>query len=254
MSRPKPEFDELLRSHPRDSRHEPAEHPAPEELAAYHDGRLPPERDAAVREHLVSCEGCGAIVLELATLGEEPEEPARGTADFAAAAAWRRQRRRLREHQLLPAAGPRIHRAWLVAAALALVSLGLGSWVTSLKQTVDELRRPQVDPPLVSLSPLGAERDPAAAPDSVTLPPGARAWLILNLAGNVELAAYRADFVDSDGHMLWMLEGLRGTRAGSLRLELPGDLSAGEVRILLSGPGGPEPEPIAEYRLRIVRP
>lgn len=231
------------------------EHPPLEDLAAYHDGRLPPGRDADIREHIVQCDACIAIVLELGSLDAE-EEPAAEEGELAIAAAWHSVRERLRAESLL-APAERRHTPRpisLLAAALAVVSLGLAGWVFTLKQDLDELAQPQVNPPLVSLAPLGALRDPPAEHPVVELPGrGERIWLILNSSEDVDYSNFRVRCFLPEGRLLWTLDGLHRTPAGNFRIELPARmLPPGDLHLFLSGTRGSEQIPLAEYRLHIV--
>ncbi len=261
----------MLREHFRQSR-AVSQHPAPEQLAAYHDDQLSSEREQAIRQHLVHCEDCAAIVLQLAADADSPAEPDAEVSDFEVAAAWRRQRVRLLEHGALPAAEgvrtpPALRLAWATAAALALVILPLSLRVGSLRQTVRELREPQINPPVLNLEPVGTVRDVAVPVPAIELSSGfSRGWLILNLVEDPQALSYRVEFITSDGRTAWAREGLRKSEAGNFRLELTGDfLLPGQYRVLLSGlreeRGDYPPRSsrgddmlIAEYSLRIGRP
>lgn len=231
-------------------------HPPLEDLAAYHDGRLAPERDAAVREHIVKCAACIDVILELGAIDAPSEEPISEAAESAVAAAWCSQMARLRAEDILPVVERRFtpRLPWLIAAAFALVSLGLTGWAVTLRQALDELSRPQVNPPLVSLTPLGALRDPAGEGPTVGLPrPSGRIWLILNLNEDVDYPEYRVRCLLPGGRLLWTLDGLQRSPAGNFRIELPAHLlPPSDLHIFLSGTRGSEQIPIAEYRLRFV--
>lgn len=60
---------EMLRRQPSSSRF----HPGDEDLAAYAEGGLAEERRAEVQEHLLTCEECGRLVLDLTAALAEPE-------------------------------------------------------------------------------------------------------------------------------------------------------------------------------------
>ena len=230
-------------------------HPRSEDLAAYHDGRLPPERDAALREHIVECEVCLEVILELRRdLTTPTEEMTPEPDEISVQAAWRLQRARMQKAGLLNfQAQPRPQHAWLLAAALVIVSVGLALWVATLKQTVHELTQPLANPPLASLAPVGAVREPANLP-SISIPDRrSRVWLILTLNEDVDYPNYRVRFVLPDGQVLWSLEGLQRTPTGSFRIELPSrSLPRSEVRVLLSGSRGLKHILVAEYRVRFT--
>lgn len=245
-----------LRSHLRETLCAPPPHPTAEELAAYHADQLPPVEDAALREHLVRCEECSALVLELAELSESSAKAATENTEFEAAAAWRRQRPRILA--ALRSAAPTTitasaRWAWAAAACLALVSLTLGIWVTDLRETVDDLRGPRINPPLVNLEPQGAVRHPPAAVPTMELSDAApRGWLILNAVEDSTYPSYRIELIAVDGLTRWSAEKLRRSEAGNFRLELTREtVPAGRYRILLSGQRDGRTEPIAEFQLRI---
>jgi len=242
---PEPDLDSALRRVLRPSLPDPAPHPAPEELAAYHEDRLPEEREEALRDHLVACRECAEWVLELAALADAGEadageEEERGSSAMDLARAWRRHRQLLRRARRLTAtarAPAALRRAWAAAAALALVSLGLGLWAGIQRQRLVLLDRPQVNPPLLNLEPVGASRAPQEAWPALEL--GSRApsvWLLLHPAADLHFDTYRVELVAEDGGRRWAREGLQPSEAESFRLQLPAKLlPPGRYRILLSG-------------------
>jgi Putative zinc-finger len=235
-------------------------HPAPETLAAYQADRLPPAEEEAVREHLVSCPDCAALVLEFAALCAAPDGDSE-VADREVAAAWRRQR----SHLFGAAAGetPGWRRvaasprwAWATAACLALAAAGLGLWTAHQGRILAELRQVQVNPPLINLTPMGSLRQPGTEPAVVRFPPGApRAWLILNPEAPLDAAAYEVDFVAADGQSRLTLRDLTPSEAHNFRLELPrGRLPAGEYRVRLVALEAGRRRPLEEYAVRLTRP
>ncbi|HSS52886.1 MAG TPA: zf-HC2 domain-containing protein, partial [Thermoanaerobaculia bacterium] len=142
-------------------------HPAPEQIVAYHERRLSPEEMETFRTHLAACPDCTSELLGLADLldgdaadGEPASELPRAEMD----AAWQRQRVRL--FPLAPATSPDrrrrldapLRRAWATAASLGLAAALLAAVVGLQWQTIARLRRPQVNPPLVNLVPMGSVR------------------------------------------------------------------------------------------------
>ena len=255
------DLKEMLRAHFRQARPVSVRHPSSEELAAYHDDQLSSEREEEIRQHLVHCDDCAAIVLQLAADSESPAEPGDEVSDFEVAAAWRRQRVRLLEHGALPGAEvartpPALRRAWATAASLAFLTLASSLWIANLRQTVQELRTPQINPPVVNLEPLGSVRDPASPVPVVELSAGAsRGWLILNLTEDSDYSSYRVEFVTSDGRTVWVRDGLQKSEAGNFRLELTKEiLPPADYRIGLAGLSEGRYEPVAEYSLRISEP
>lgn len=240
-----------LREHLRRRRAAPDRHPAPQELVDYHENRQPPAKDEAIREHLVDCEECSSLLLELEGLKGTGGPTGTNVSAFETAAAWRRLRARLfGKERHAPSRW-----AWGMAAAFALTSLGLGVWTAALHRTVAELRAPQLDLPIVGLEPVSSVR---AAEDltEVALDATAVRWgLILHLVGGPEYPSYKLEFLASGGRLLSTQSGLRRSAKGDFRLSLPRDfLPPGEYRILLYGARGDATELIEEYALRIVQP
>ncbi len=254
------DLKEVLRAHFRQARPVSVRHPSPEQLAAYHDDQLSSEDEEAIRQHLVDCEDCAAIVLQLAADSESPAVPGDEVSDFEVAAAWRRQRVRLLEGGALPAGEvaktpAALRRAWATAASLAFLTLALSLWIGSLRQTVQELREPQINPPVLNLEPVGTVRDVASPVPAIELSAGvSRGWLILNLVEDPQAPSYRVEFMASDGRSVWVREGLQKSEANNFRLELTGDLlPPGQYRVVLSARREMRHELIAEYSLRIGR-
>lgn len=240
-----------LREHLHERHGTPDWHPVPQELVDYHESRLPPASDEKIRDHLVDCADCSALLLELADLKDKSGTTDGGVTDFATAAAWRRLRARLAAggRTAPPAPSPW---AWRTAAVLAVATLGLGLWAAGLYRTVEELRAPQLELPIVNLEPVGSTRATEAAASLALAPGGARWVLILNLIDDTDYPSYHLELVGSDGSVRSTLEGLSKSSKGDFRLSLPRDfLAPGEYRAILSGVRGGDAEPIAEYALRI---
>lgn len=64
MSQEKPSLNAAIRHLAERERR--SDHPTPRELTAYHEGSLPPEAEARVREHLALCRHCSDLLLDLA--------------------------------------------------------------------------------------------------------------------------------------------------------------------------------------------
>ena len=148
------------------------EHPDAETLAAYHTRDLPEEDERRVQDHLLICRECAALLLDLEGLGDpdfgrEVEIPA-GTEE----ATWeRRPRQEIRDNPRQATVVPFPPRRrtapppWMsaLAAALLVAVIGLSAWVASLRRTIDELSRPEVNASVLDLVPLGiGQRDEAA--------------------------------------------------------------------------------------------
>jgi len=137
-----------------------------------------------------------------------------------------------------------------LAAALLAATIGLSVWVASLRRTVDELSRPQVNAPVIDLY-SGTVRSEGAAMVRV-IPREARVFtLILNPVSARKEKEYRIEVVRADGSRAWSAAGLKPNAYGSLSLTLTRRaLGAGDFRIRLYG----EESLIAEYALRVEGP
>lgn len=237
----------------------PGEHPDAETLAAYHARELPEEEEHRIQDHLLVCRECAGLLLDLEGLGNpgfgrEIDLPA-GTEE----ALWNRLRQEIPKQEAIPFQ-PRSRTApppWMsaLAAALLLAVIGLSAWVASLRRTVDELSRPEVNAPVLDLVPHGiGPRDEGAAPGA-EVPAGARMFtLILNPSRRGDFQDYEAEIAPAGGEMAWRNRGLRPNDYGSFSLTLlRRAFEAGDHRLRLFGIGREgERELLGEYRLRIA--
>ncbi len=235
-----------------------------DELAAYHAGGLPPEEERRVQDHLVACRECADLLLDLDGLGDASFGADEDLPPNAAETVWagvREQIRReeparpatvvsLESRRARPAVAPRWWQA--LAASLLIATVGLSVWVASLRRTVDELSRPQVNAPVLDLYPEGRARR-GVATSTPEVPPDARLFtLILSPAQRGAWEDYEAEISDADGAVVWTARGLRPNAFGSFSLTLPRKaLGAGEHRLRLFGLSRNTREPIGEYVLQL---
>lgn len=255
MTSPHADLDTLLREFYSLRPGVAAWHPTPEELVGYSEDRLPSEADEAVRDHLVACKECSALLLELEDLKSMPNTAAGGAvASFQAASAWKRQSALLADEVWRGVPRLPLWRLRALAAALAAVALGLGFALASSQRSLSELRAPQLDLPIVNLEPTGSTRSGEQA--EVTLPEGEARWvLILNLVDTSDYAEYRLEFRTDDGRHVLTQGGLSKSARGHFRLSLPRDyLPHGRYRVELQGVRGGVAEPVAQYVLAIEEP
>jgi hypothetical protein len=238
-------------------------HPDPEELAAYHAGELSLAEEERLRDHLVACRECAGLLLDLDGLADPGFGAGAGSEDKDAV--WQR----LQEETRAPAsivsapvvplrrpapASPR----WLpaLAAALLVATLGLSLWVATLRRTVEDLSRPQLNAPVLDLY-SGTARGEGSPPPVFAVPRETRFFtVILNPAGQRRYDGYRVEILRADGRKVWAGGGLERNAFGSFSLTLPrGALGPGEHRIRLLGRTGRDgkalEEPIEEYALRV---
>lgn len=242
------------------------EHPGAETLAAYHARELPEKEEQRLQDHLLVCRECAGLLLDLEGLGDPAFGQDVGIPEGMDEALWERLRQEIREAP--PAAlaetipFPSRRRTappppWIsaLAAALLVAVAGLSVWVASLRQTVEELSRPEINAPVLDLVPRGiGSRDEGPAP-AVEVPSGARLFtLILSPARRGDFADYEVEIEPAGGEVAWRERGLRPNDYGSLSLTVPRRaLGDGKHRLRLFGiESGGERELLGEYSLRIA--
>lgn len=132
MSNGEQDLRTLLKARIEAASRDPSGHPALETLEAFAGGTLPPEEERRIREHLPLCRDCTDFVLTLGDL-RHPADPGTVPAEEVESA-WSDLQEEIRRATppLPPSAPPR----WplLLAAALALVAVGLSLWVLQLRR------------------------------------------------------------------------------------------------------------------------
>lgn len=137
------------------------EHPTPGELGAYHAGHQSPEAEERTQAHLVVCQECAGLLLDLAAFPAlreaDVEEPHIPQAEMAAA--WEELRMRVgveREETPAPTAGIQgleaarqkrqkvpnwnsLFISYAVAASLLLAAVIMGVWLVSLRRENQQL-------------------------------------------------------------------------------------------------------------------
>ncbi len=221
-------------------------HPSPEQLVAYHERRLPEEEAEEIRAHLVACADCTVQLLGLADLLDGDENGAAGLSRADLDAAWRRQRERLPVAPLVspaPVVSLEDRRAakaprrwsWATAASLGLAA-ALAGVVVAQWRTIERLEQPQVNLPLVNLAPLDSVRRGSreVAGELRFLKGAERAWVILNPGADPDSSLYDVRIATKTGAVVLVLQDLRITESGNVRLEIPrAVLSTGTYEIQL---------------------
>lgn len=234
-------------------------HPSPETLVSYHEQRLSGLEAEDVREHLVSCQDCTAELLGLADLLDgdgvsAADEISRADLD----AAWQRQRERsLPTAPVVPlpdrrtGAPPSPRHSWVPAVSLGLAA-ALAFVVVAQWRTIERLKQPRANPPLVNLVPADSLRAGTPEVSELRFPEGAEwAWVILNPSQEPNSSAFDASILAAaSGETILRLEDLRSTEAGNFRLEIPrAALKPGDYRILLFKTG--QHRIAEEFRLEV---
>ena len=227
-------------------------HLDPDVLVAYRAGELPPDEEARVQSHLVACRECAELLLDLDAL-HDPDFGA--DEEVSVDAVWQGVREEIRKAPapVIPFRRPSPPR-WLqaLAAMLAVAVVGLSLWVVSLRRTVDDLSRPELNAPVLDLA-SGTARGEGSPPPVATVPSGARLFtVILSPAGQRIYKEYRVEIVDAAGRVVWGDRGLTPNAYGSFSLTLPRSaLGTGDFRVRLFGRTGNGEERIEEYALRV---
>ena len=114
-------------------------HTEPDLLLRYLEGQLTEEEGAEVLDHLEACRRCATVLLDLKALSsvDEGEEPSMSELELARG--WRDLRQELAlTDRSLPGPTKRLYRN--VAAAMALATIALFLWTTSLRRELGGLR------------------------------------------------------------------------------------------------------------------
>lgn len=231
-------------------------HPSPEELIAYHGGRLSAADEERLQDHLSLCPECTATVLDLASFPDvqsRPGGPEPPVPPWQSVRAGLQEEEQEQEQEQEPAeAGegrPRRGKLFLaLAATFLLATLGLSYWLGTLNPRSVEGGFARGDLPLFTLAPQGADRIRGEGRISV---PGDRFNLMLYVAnpGSSGSYALEATSAGNPRAAAWRLEDLVPTSEGMFlvvglsRRELP----SGRYHLrLYSGP-----QRLAEYEVLI---
>jgi Putative zinc-finger len=252
----------------------PAEHPAVEEIAAYHEGRLAGDAQERLRDHLALCPECTRLLLDLADFAAL--EPPAGARVPEPAEAWGALRERMGERAAPlpkapsvvrlppPAAAPVVPAVvpvrrtrpnplrWLLAASVVAV-LGLGLWVAELRQENARLRVPSGNAQVADLAASDDLTRGGGEAAAKPLPGDRRLLLLLAAPGLPPHAAYEADLLNAPGVVLWTGKDLPRSADDGFTVDLPpGFLRPGTYRLRLYGvDAGQRGKPLAEFPFRI---
>lgn len=200
--------------------------PSAEELLAYHEGRLDPEREAALGRILVASPDAARRLLDVVEFAAAVPPAKDAPTELATAAAWRRLAPQLAAEapSTTTLARPR---GWMaLAAALALLSVGLGWRLFELERA---LRKPVAN--LATLELPATTR--SGAPLSFALEsPGAPIRIVLAPAESCP--SYRAELNRTGSGPTVVIDDLRRDSFGLLTFLLPEPVP-GDYLVRLSG-------------------
>lgn len=206
--------------------------PSAEELLAYHEGRLDPEREAALGRILVASPEAARRLLDVVELAAAEPPAASAPAELATEAAWRRLAPQLAAGAPLAAEAPSTAtlarpRGWMaLAAALALLSVGLGLRVFELEKArlkpVANLATLELAAATRSGAPLSFELERPGAPIRIVLAP------------TESCPSYRAELNRTGRGPTVVIDDLRRDSFGLLTFLLPAP-APGDYLVRLSG-------------------
>lgn len=244
---------------------EPDGHPTPELLAAYHEDRLPPEKEGEIQEHFVECAECPELMLDLDRFAskEIPASLMEDLSDTRVDRAWRRLRRQLLADITVPRF-PRPRLLWLKRPALAWgmvgvllpSTVGLGGWAVSLNGKLRLQKEPELNAPFATVFPEVVRRG-SVEPREVRVP--ADAWkVVLAFDPPVEKAVsadYRLEIREPGGKDVWKRAGLRKNEDGWFSVGLPRHfLEEGEYTIRVVGIDLGRERVVQDYPVRFSYP
>jgi hypothetical protein len=255
-------------------REELGEPPSPEELLAYRDGRLEPEKRARLETAMALHPDAARALADLAAFPDVEAAP--GTPEIPeiteedVTARWQAFQKRLPERPagvlnskvgegLAPSrAGGRIssrrrwRAPWLAAAALVLFGFG---WLAGFFEHMWQGAGPEINVQTAELLPRHGD-EPRSAPSPVELQDGSEELMLVlggDLHGEHTFREYEADVQDAAGRRLWSRHGLRPTAMGTFQLAFHrAAFRPGTYRIDLFGRGPEGRIRLATYDLRLA--
>ncbi|MEM7354477.1 MAG: hypothetical protein AAF657_26960 [Acidobacteriota bacterium] len=198
----------------------------------------------------------------------EPTDRSRAISDEDLATEWQAMQRRLEQHRpsdgVLPfpgdasdasAAGPRSAPAsslpQTLAALFLAACLALTWWILALRQEIDTLRSPRVNPAFRSLFATdhsGSRSGNATAEAPPGLPAGQELNLALVHVDAEPAKTYRVELENDEGVTIWQNDQLRAPAERPFRINFSADfLSPGRYLLKLYDPEAPERLVLNEY-------
>jgi hypothetical protein len=224
-------------------------HPIPEDLAAYRSDALTAVHEQEIRTHLVACQECRELLLDLAALETSPPQAEDGgIPEIELEAAWRQQKKRLFpvRHRSLTHFG-----GWAVAASLLLVVGALAFEVRKLRRIEEgfyDVGLPRV---------IAEERDERSLLEELpVLEHGSQkpALVLLLLRNDLPFSSFRAEFFSEDQRSLLVRSGLPGQENLLVIQVPPSSLPEGRVSVAVSGHRSTGYVPIGQYAFQVHQP
>lgn len=203
------------------------QHPAVEVWRDYREKRLPEDQEDALQDHLVGCDWCQELVLDLVRGEDEGEN----LASLETPASWRRLRSRLEKEGVLPGKGLPIWIGWAAAACFAAFLAAVGDdWA---------VRRRHQQPIVFEETETGEPRGAKRGPDEVILlSRGRSAAISLKVREDLPAGDYVVEFITPDEKRVkpsvsWRYDG----GGGDLTIGFP-TLPKGPFEVRIVEPGG----------------
>ncbi len=250
MSEPpgKTDFEGFL-SHIRGETGDSEEHPPLETLIAYHGGRALRGDRQRVQDHLLRCQRCVELLLDLESLavrvgdGREPAAPARRAWPLLQSPPRPEAPPRSRR-----SSAPRLRFAALGGFGLAAVALVAGTFLNRPGASAPPAEIATPTPPVAGASGGAASASPAQ------IAPSARARVVpvdLRLEDARGHAEFELALFGDGGRELWRGGGFRALAPGVVHAEIPAGFE-GSFAIGVWGTDGARRELLATYPLRIL--
>jgi hypothetical protein len=202
------------------------EHPGPDQLLDYLQGKMSEASETGIQDHLLTCRSCTEHLLELESISNPQQSANQETTDFELAVAWKRLGDKVTAGALARFARPRFLQA--VAAVLLLATVGMAGWVARLSWLGPE---PQLNPSILYLG----ESTRGEGVPGIELATGDE-WILLIVTPVRLLPEYEVEVRNADGGQVWKGAGLHRSDHGTIRLGLPARLlPAGEYQVGLHG-------------------
>ncbi len=259
----KPAFEDALKDLAARKRRNLGKHPSPDDLLAYHVGRLQSDETEHVQDHLAVCGECAQLVLSLGPASEQTAQQALSVPSGKVASEWVRLQSRLSrgEGAAAPPVQPlyrQLRFAYSLAAALLIGVIGMSVWRVQIGTDAPSL----ISNTLSFELPMEDDRTRGGADelDVTHIPSGvANVRFVVPPFSFPDYSKYRVEVRKvTDAGEASILPGLfkddlQKHENGELTFTLPSPLPVGSYRVNLYGLGSSrqDPIPLASYPVRV---